>query len=209
MKILLADDHILFRAGVVHVLRQLDAQVEILETGTCGETLAAIKANPDLSLVLLDLHMPDGNGLKALDAIKSHHVGIPIVVLSGVENRQAMQDALKRGALGFVPKTTTPAVMLNALKLVLAGGTYIPPQMFEETGTGKNPTSQEPLNLTPRQLEVLALAIQGKPYKVISRELGLAESTIKTHLIAAFRALGVSNRMQAARKIQELNLRLP
>jgi DNA-binding NarL/FixJ family response regulator len=209
MKILLADDHALFRAGAVHVLRQLDTHVEIIETGNCEETLAAVNANPDLSLILLDLYMPDGDGLNTLDAVRLRHAGIPIVVLSGSEKHHVMQSALKKGAVGFIPKTVTPAVMLSALQLVLAGGVYIPPQMFKEIEATTNGAGETSLDLTPRQLEVLARAIEGKPYKVISRELGLAESTIKTHLLAAFRALGVSNRMQAARKVQELKLKLP
>lgn len=208
MKILLVDDHALFRAGLTQVLRQLDNNASVIEAGNCEETLAAVKAHPDLSLILLDLHMPDGNGLTVLDIVTREKPGVVVVVLSASENRLEMQQALKKGALGFIPKTVTPEVMVSALRLVLAGGIYVPPQMIEETsGAGDVPGCLP--DLTPRQLEVLARAIEGKPYKTIARELGLAEPTVKTHLIAAFRALGVSNRMQAARKVQELKLRLP
>ncbi len=209
MKILLADDHALFRAGLIHVLRQLDENVEVIEAGNCAQMLAAVEAYADLSLVLLDLRMPDSHGFSALDAVKLRHPGLVIVVLSASESREEMRDALKKGALGFIPKAVTPAVMVSALRLVLAGGVYVPSQMVSDTVDVNDSKGKSALELSPRQLEVLAWAIEGKPYKEIARELGIAEPTVKTHLIAAFRALGVSNRMQAARKVQELKLRLP
>jgi len=210
VKILLVDDHALFRAGLVHVLRQLDSDAQIIEAGNCAQALAAAATNTDLSLVLLDLHMPDGNGLVTLDTLKERYPGLVMVVLSASESRQDMQNAIKKGALGFIPKSETPEVMLSALRLVIAGGVYVPPQLIDRKPDQQNPQDDKASpNLTPRQLQVLALAIDGKPYKIIARELGLAEPTVKTHLIAAFRALGVSNRMQAARKVQELKLQFP
>jgi DNA-binding NarL/FixJ family response regulator len=208
VKILLADDHALFRAGLTHALQQLADQVEIIEAADCAQTLASVKAHADFSLVLLDLHLPDNHGFTALEAIRRHDPDLTIVVLSASENPVDMNRALKKGARGFIPKVVTPAVMIGALQLVLAGGVYIPPQMVMDSETTGDALKPLPA-LSPRQLEVLAHAIEGKSYKIIARELGLAEPTVKTHLIAAFRALGVNNRLQAARKAQHLRLRLP
>jgi DNA-binding NarL/FixJ family response regulator len=190
-------------------LQQLDRDVEIVEAGNCAQALAAVETHCDFSLILLDLHMPDGNGITALETIKLRHPAPAVLVLSASENRDDMQRALKKGALGFIPKTATPAVMLGALRLVLAGGIYIPPEMLDQSTDNRSAEDGTAPELSPRQLEVLARSIEGKPYNIIARELGLAESTVKTHLIAAFRVLGVSNRMQAARKVQQLKLRLP
>jgi DNA-binding NarL/FixJ family response regulator len=206
VKILLADDHVPFRAALAHALRQLDPGVRIVEAGNCEQVRAAIPINPDLSLILLDLHMPDGDGSTALDSLRRYHPGIGIVALSASEGHSDMQQALRKGALGFIPKAVAPAVTLSALKLVLAGGICVHPRMFGETTAAVG--NEAPHELSPRQLEVLARAVEGKPYKIIARELGLAEPTVKTHLIAAFRTLGVNNRLQAARKVQELKLRL-
>src|SRR3954452_23680186 len=149
MKILLADDHILFRAGLVLVLRQLTHSVEVVEAGSCSEMLSAIDTHPDIAVVLLDLRMPDGDGLVAL---MQRRLVLPVVVLSASEKREDMQRALRTGAAGFMPKTIQPEVMLNGLRLVLAGGTYVPPEMVD---TGPTNSDAAHHSLTPRQLEVL------------------------------------------------------
>jgi len=208
VKILLADDHALFREGMRHVLRQLTDGVEIIEASDCAQALDAADAHEDIALVLLDLNMPGRNGFAALETLSREHLTLPIVVLSGSENRADMQRALEGGAMGFIPKSATAAVMLSALRLVLAGGVYVPPELVQpgEAEAAPTPTESRPA-LTPRQIDVLARVVEGKRNKAIGVELGLSEATVKAHITAVFKALGVTNRIQAARAAERLRLK--
>jgi DNA-binding NarL/FixJ family response regulator len=203
MKILLADDHPLFREGMRHVLMQLGSDTEVVEAGSCEEALARAAAHADLALVLLDLGLPGKNGFAALELMSQHHPLLPIVILSGSEDRGDMRRALDDGALGFVPKSATTSVMLSALKLVLSGGIYVPPALLDALAPG------QPRNtgaLTPRQLEVLKGVVAGKSNKTIAAELGLTVSTVKAHVTAAFKALNVVSRTQAVVAAERLGL---
>ena len=207
MKILLVDDHTLFRAGMSHVLRQLDEDVQIFEAGSVAEARATLAAQPGLNLALLDLYMPDGHGSAALASITQQYPALPVVVLSGSDKREDMQRALDAGALGFIPKSVTPAVMLSALRLVLAGGVYVPAQLVQAPDTAGKAGSAPESGLTPRQIEVLAGVIEGKSNKAIAQQFGITEATVKAHISALFRALNVSNRTQAARAADALKIR--
>jgi DNA-binding NarL/FixJ family response regulator len=200
VKILLADDHTLFREGMRHVLALLADDVAIVEAGDCVQALRAVEDNSDITLVLLDLHMPGRDGFAALDTLSRDYPVLPIVVLSGSENHADMRRALDNGAMGFIPKSATAPVMLSALRLVLSGGVYVPPALVQ-TGTGD---TSAPV-LTPRQIEVLVRVIEGKPNKIIAAELDLTEATVKAHVTAVFKALNVTNRTQAER----MGLKLP
>lgn len=201
MKILIADDHALFREGMRHVLSLLDSTVEVKEAGNCAQALQAVEDNGNIDLVLLDLHMPGQDGFAALDSLTRRFPALPIVVLSASESSFDMRRALDGGAMGFIPKSTTAAVMLGALRLVLAGGVYVPPTLLQD-GKDAAPTT----TLTPRQIEVLSRVIEGKPNKIIATELDLTEATVKAHITAVFRALNVTNRTQAARAAERLGL---
>jgi DNA-binding NarL/FixJ family response regulator len=207
VKILIADDHTLFREGMRHVLALLADDVEISEAGNCAQTLQAVEADGDLSLVLLDLNMPGRDGFAALETLAQRYPALPIVVLSGSEDRADMQRALDNGAMGFIPKSATAPVMLGALRLVLAGGVYVPPELVQP-GAGDGPARSVDAGLTPRQVEVLARVIEGKPNKIIAGELGLTEATVKAHVTAVFKALNVSNRTQAARAAERIGIKL-
>lgn len=209
MKILLVDDHSLFRAGLRHVLRQLNEQIEIVEAENCKQALKAIEAQCDFTLALLDLHMPGDDGFVALTAISRESPTLPIVVLSASESRTDMCRALDNGAMGFIPKSTAVPVMLNALRLVLAGGIYIPPNLLRtrDESVGIEP-SQSAGELTTRQLDVLSLVLEGKTNKTIATELKLSEATVKAHITAVFKTLHVSNRTQAALAVERLHIRL-
>jgi DNA-binding NarL/FixJ family response regulator len=209
MKILLADDHALFRAGVLHVLRQLGDSTNVIEAGNWTDVRQAIDTNSDLSLALLDLNMPGADGCAALRSIVQQRRTLPVVVLSASEKRDDMQQVLDAGALGFIPKTATPAVILSALRLVLAGGVYVPPEMIRSSESEISSPDRTTSGLTPRQLEVLARVVEGKSNKAIARELGLTEGTVKAHVTAAFRVLKVNNRVQAARAMETLKLEAP
>ncbi len=208
MKILIADDHALFREGIRHVLDELAESITVLEAANCETTIRHAADHPDLDLVLLDLNMPGKDGFAALELLASRYPALPVVILSGSDRRSDMQRSLDAGALGFIPKSTTSAVMMTALRLVFSGGIYVPPAMaFSEAQVGVD--TQQPYHLTPRQLEILAVLMQGRSNKEIARCFDLAEATVKMHVTAIFKSLGVSNRTQAALVAEKLGLELP
>jgi DNA-binding NarL/FixJ family response regulator len=223
MKILIVDDHPLIREGSSHVLRTLDPAIELLACASCQEALNTISAHPDIGLILLDLGLPGTSGVEALDLVRAHAPGMAVVVLSANEDAKIVVQALERGAMGFIPKTSSNDVLLGALRLVLAGGVYVPRQALDAGGqetlshsvsaqpdpTAVPPQNAADLGLTSRQADVLALLLQGKPNKLICRELDIAEGTVKIHLAAVFRVLGVTNRVQAVMAASRLGLRLP
>ena len=217
MKILVVDDHPLVRQALGDHLRQLEPGVEVFEAGTSHEAFALASRHADLDLVLLDLRLPDAQGFSALTALRTHHPAIPVVILSGEDERQTVFAALDQGAMGFVPKTATTQVMLSAVRLVLSGGTYVPAEAFSahrsDSGATAKPAGARAktpadLGLTLRQAQILALLVQGKPNKIISRELGLAESTVKIHITSILRALNVTSRVQAVIAVTRLGLQL-
>ena len=222
MKILVVDDHPLIREAMRSVLRQLDGGIEVLEAGTCDEAVAAAERAPDLALILLDLRLPGTSGLDGLQVLRDRYPNVPVVVLSASEDRGEVMRALDLGAMGFIPKTQPSGVMIGALKLVLSGGVYLPADVMAQTQAAVEPaaapqqdeavydpkTQGAELGLTPRQAEVLSLLIQGKPNKLICRELNLAEGTVKIHVAAILKALGVMNRTQAVVAVSRMGLKL-
>lgn len=199
MKILIADDHALFREGVVHILQGLAEDVISIESSNVEQTLSMVSENDDLDLLLMDLYMPGQNGFDALEVLTKSHPALPIVVLSASNNPQDMRKTIQMGAMGFIRKDSTGDVMLNALRLVLAGEIYTPSQMMN---TGNEQTH----HLTQRQLEVLQLMEQGCANKIIADELSISEATVKMHISAIFRELKVSNRTQAVLLALEKNI---
>ena len=206
MKMLIVDDHALFRAGLSHVLNELEENINILEASNCESAFEQVTANPDLDLVLLDLNMPDKDGFTALDTFSKEYPAMPIVILSASIQRSNIQRALDAGAMGYIPKDTTSSVMLNALRLILSGGVYLPPSMAQQAIDNVNFNGSNAHNLTPRQLEVLTMVVQGNSNKVIAARLELAEATVKMHVTAILKSLGVNNRTQAAMKAEQLGL---
>jgi DNA-binding NarL/FixJ family response regulator len=217
LKILVVDDHPLIRQAVRHVLTQLEAGVEVQEAHDCTTALALVDAHPDLTLVLLDLNLPGMGGLDALSVMRERYPEIPVVVLSATDDRDHVLQALDRGAMGFIPKSSSNDVMVSALRLVLSGGVYLPTEVLAAPVAGMPhaasasfPLTARPADfgLTERQAEVLALIVQGKPNKLICRELGLAESTVKIHITAILKALKVTNRTQAVIATGRLGIKL-
>ena len=215
MKILLIDDHTLFREGMRLVLSQLDPGCEIVEAATSKAAFDAASTAPDFDVVLLDLGLPDLPGFEALSVLRETHPHMPVVVLSARDDRDTVLEALDRGAMGFIPKSSSGQVLMGALHLVLAKGVYIPPAVLQATtvapGEAHVPVRAKPvtaadLGLTERQIDVLGLMVQGKPNKLICRELGLAEGTVKTHVTAVLRVLAVTNRTQAVLAVSHLGL---
>lgn len=204
MKILVIDDHALFREGLVYVLQQLDADVQIMEASHYQEALAQLSTHSDLDLILLDLYLPGKNGFSILKTIRSEYPVMPVAIISGSSQTKDIKKSLDMGALGYIPKDTTGDVLLNAIKLILSGGVYIPQCMMnqptKELSENSNPA------LTPRQIEVLEQISLGKSNKVIATLFQLSEATVKMHISAIFKSLNVTNRTQAALAAKKLDL---
>jgi DNA-binding NarL/FixJ family response regulator len=217
MKFLVVDDHSLIREAMRGVLKELCGEAIVLEAGSAGQAAEAIGQHPDLALILLDLQLPDRDGIELLRELREHHPATSVVMLSAFCDRDTVVKALDNGALGFIPKTDSREVLLGALRLILAGGTYIPPDVLGRgPAAAPAPGRQTPqkrlspaeLGLTERQVDVLALMMQGKSNKLICRELDLAEPTVKNHVSAILKALEVSNRTEAVLAVAALGWEL-
>ncbi len=204
MKAILADDHALFRDGFALLLKQLEPQATVLEAASLFEVLHQAGQNADTDLVLLDLSMPGMEGVDSVQDLLNRFPGIPVVILSATESRPLVEALLEIGVAGFIPKSSSSQIMFSALRLVLSGGIYIPPQLL---GSAAEITDGSVLSrLTDRQREVLRLLADGKTNKQICRDLDLSEGTVKVHLNAVYRVLGVANRTEAALLARRLNL---
>lgn len=206
MKTLLVDDHALLRETLAAVLAQTWPALQLLQAGSLAEAGALCAQHPDLELVLVDLGLPDARGLASLTTLRRLAPQARHVVVSADERPQTVLAAMEAGAAGFIPKTADLRAMRSALALVLQGRICLPPAAVAALAPAALPA---PPALSPRQLEVLALLVQGHANKVISRRLGLSASTVKTHLEAIFRELAVSSRTQAMAAAAQLGLQLP
>jgi DNA-binding NarL/FixJ family response regulator len=211
MKILVADDHVLFREGLRFVLEDLGIPgVDVLECGSFAQAEQSLKRTPDIGLVLLDLSMPGMDGLAGLQLMRRQAPDVPVVVVTASEDPRHVRRAMELGARGYITKTGSSESMLNGLRTVLAGGIFVSPQL---TMAMPEPEQQSTAaatavlaQLTPRQVDVLAMLRKGKSNKEIGRELNLAEITVKMHVTAILKALGVHNRTQAAIMAEQLGL---
>ena len=211
MKILIADDHEIVRDGIKLLLSDLSEDLSVVEAADRSQVLESLSNNPDIDLVLLDLYMPGVTDLGLLTEVCNGYSHIPVIILSATDDARVMQRVIDRGAAGFIQKSAAHAVMSSAIQLVLSGGVYIPPAMLHQPDAGAadiparmTPASQ--LDLTPRQIEVLKLLGEGKSNKTIARELGLSAHTVKIHVTAIFKVLGVNNRTEAAVASRELDM---
>jgi DNA-binding NarL/FixJ family response regulator len=209
MKTLLADDHPLMREGIRQVLAQLEPGLEIVDAHDYPSLLSRAAEHPDLDLALVDLNMPGFVGMQGITLFRNQFPEIPLVVLSASESPLDIRSALEAGALGYIPKATTAAAMLAALRQVLAGDIYVPP-CLDDSQIGLYsivPDDFKALQnrgLTTRQFEVARLLVQGFSNKNIAAMLVMSEGTVKVHIAAIFRALNVSNRTEAVLEMQRL-----
>ncbi|WP_219211566.1 LuxR C-terminal-related transcriptional regulator [Variovorax boronicumulans] len=221
MKMLIADDHWLVIEAVKSKLSEIEPGIVFVQALSVDELLAVV--SDDIDLAVIDLHMPGAQGQSHIDELRRRHPALPLIVLSGTEDPSVMRSALECGVRGFIPKAYPPQVMISAVRLVLAGGVYVPPMMLSAVppgvvagmpgataaAAGRGRSSEQTLDLlrnvlTDRQVEVLQLLSQGKPNKLIGRSLGISEGTVKIHLAAIFRALNVRNRTEAVLAAQTL-----
>ncbi len=211
MKLLVADDHALFRVAVGHILRELGPETQVVQADCLTRALEVAGHTRDFDLALLDLKMPDVKGIESVHAFRELIPELPIVVLSASEDCDDIEACLDAGAMGFIPKSSPAAVLLGALRLVLEGGVYLPPQLLGRVAENR----QESVELTMRrqlselypqlthwQIGILACMKQGKSNKEIARRLDLSERAIRSNLTTIYRTLGVRNRTEAVLALQ-------
>jgi DNA-binding NarL/FixJ family response regulator len=205
-RVLIADDHPLYCDALRAVVPQACPGADIGEAASQEEVLAAVAAGRGVDLVLLDLNLPGATGLSCLHALRRVAPTTPIVVVSAVGDPKIMQDTIMSGASAFIPKSAPSQVLINALKVIIAGGTYMPTGIVAALRNADGNAGR--CDLTLRQRRVLELLSTGLSNKRIARELDISEITVKAHVSAIFRKLGVTNRTQAgleARRVLEAN----
>ena len=199
MKILIVDDHALFRAGLRMLLGTIGHEVVSFEAATIAEALALIAEHADIELCLLDLSLKNEQGLTAIQRIKDAAPGIAVVVVSGAEESGTIRSCVDAGAMSYIPKSVAPEILTQALQRVLAGAVYLPEQVMSALAAAPPAAT-----LTPRQEQVLQCLSRGLPTKLIARELQLSEHTVKEYIANIFQALGVHNRTEAVIKASRL-----
>lgn len=243
VNILLADDHALIREGLRTVLRGFDQEVACFEAIDGATTIRSLAEHPEIDLVLLDRRLPDCDGIELMQRLLERHPALPIVMLSAEFDADIVTQAIQFGAAGFIPKTSVTTVLVSALKLILAGGVYVPPEVLRREprapahahdgvafvrqspngaahagiADADTPNPGLPIaeaahagvarvGLTGRQVDVLALLMEGKSNKQISRDLDLAEATVKVHVRSILRALDANSRTEAVVAASRLGL---
>jgi DNA-binding NarL/FixJ family response regulator len=233
MKVLLVDDHPLILTALQTVIRTMGDDVTVFGVATAEEARQALHRDDDFDLVLLDLALGEVDGFEVLAELRSTWPALPVVVVSATERTADVIRAVDMGAMGFVPKRAPHADLFEALRMVMSGGVYIPPVMLGLLGRSpgvapapeddtvpavmrpmvegaqaaahqKPAPSLDSLGLTPRQVEVLSLLLQGLPNKLIARELHLSVETVKDHVAAVLRALNVNSRTQAVLAVSQM-----
>jgi DNA-binding NarL/FixJ family response regulator len=217
MKILIIDDHVLIRQAMHGVLKKLKRNALVLEATDSAQSIQLVDRNPDIDLILLDLTLPDRDGFSLLIELRERLPQAAVVVLSGMQEPDHVLKALDLGAVGYIPKSAQSDVILNALRLVIGGGIYVPPELLARDAPplstqhiARPRIAEAPtLRMTERQLEVLSLMMEGKNNKTICRLLNLAEPTVKNHVTAILKALNVTNRTEAVITANKLGWEFP
>jgi DNA-binding NarL/FixJ family response regulator len=213
-RLLIADDHPLFRLALAQAVREVVAEAEVVEAGSLAEARAQLAAQPDIDLVLLDLHMPDSHGLMGLAAMRAEHPGVAVAMISAHDDPATIRRALAYGASAFIPKRSDVARLREALRAVLSCEDYLPPELRDAVlATPATPqdaaTAAQLASLTAQQFKVLVRVAEGQLNKQIADALGISERTVKAHLSALFDKLGVRNRTQAGVLLRSLELADP
>ncbi|MTI14750.1 response regulator transcription factor [Sansalvadorimonas verongulae] len=210
--VIIAEDHPLFRAALQAAVSQaMDSKPEVTEADTIDSLQDALERNSNPNLVLLDLNMPGAHGFSGLLYVRGQHPKVPVVVISAQDDESVIRRALSYGAAGFIPKSSSMPVIKAALQGVMRGENWIPPNidMSREVELGKSNLEEKISSLTPQQFRVLGMIGEGMLNKQIAWELNISEATIKAHVTAIFRKLGVRNRTQAVIALKQLELDEP
>jgi DNA-binding NarL/FixJ family response regulator len=206
MRVLIADDHAIFRQGLRAVLGSLSDDATVDEAGDLSSALKSVADQPP-DIILLDLRMPGMDGFNGIGTLRKRIPRAPIVVLSASEDSEDVFQSLSSGASGYLAKSASASTIIEALRLVLVGGIYVPRDLVSNAETTPLPTSVGVPRLTRRQSEVLAFVVDGRSNKEIAHLLKTSEGTIKAHVTAIMRMLGVRNRVQILLAAERAGLR--
>ena len=216
VKLLVVEDHALVREGLVQALKQLqETEVDVFEVSDFDGANLLLAQGHAFDLVLLDLGLPGVDGLSCLKSFRQRYPSMPVVILSAYDDAQTINKAMKNGAAAFVSKTYSSDRLLSVLREVLAGSVFLP-DVFQKnafvasphTPIGGGDADPADFGLTERQAEVLGLMVRGKSNRDIGALLGLSEGTVKIHLTAIFKLLGVSSRTQAMVVVARRGIRI-
>jgi DNA-binding NarL/FixJ family response regulator len=204
-----ADDHPLFRNAMLAVIKQHYPDAIVGQSMDLDSTISDLEQNDEIDLLLLDLHMPGSQDLFGLITVREKFPGIPVAIISAVEEAGTISRAMGHGASGYIPKSCSPQVIHQAINAMLNGNRWVP----EDVRGSLTPVSSEEKDLaakiatlTPQQYRVLCYLREGWLNKQIGYELGVTEATIKAHITAIFRKLGTSNRTQAVIMLSRMSL---
>lgn len=205
--LIVADDHPLFRSALLATIAQILPGARTLEAQTIDELSTVVAAHPETDLILLDLRMPGAQGFSSLIQLRGQYPAIPVAVVSAQEEPATMRRAMDFGATGFIPKSAGIEQIAEALKAMLAGSTWLPPGVHEAANESDAEDRQLALriaSLTPQQFRVLMMLADGRLNKQIASQLDVTEATVKAHVTAILRKLGLYRRTQAAVLAQNL-----
>ena len=226
MKVLVIDDHPLILSALQNVIQGMEKDVAVVGVGGARAAREALAADAGFDLVLLDLRLGDADGFELLIELRNGWPAIPVVVVSASDRSADVIRAIDLGAMGFVPKRASNETLTEALKVVMSGGIYVPPMTMGGVDSGApgearegcigghawppgmdtlRPTALANFKLTPRQTDVLGLLLRGQSNKLIARELDLSVETVKDHVAAVLRALGVNSRTQAVLAVSQMS----
>jgi DNA-binding NarL/FixJ family response regulator len=210
--VIVADDHPLFRAAIKEALQASQGETTFLEASSFETLQTLVEENPEVDLVLLDLHMPGVSGFAGLVYLCKRYPSIPVVIISANEDPLVIHRALEHGAAGFIPKSSSIQVITSAINDILMGEIWAP-QSTQANLPGNNVSelamAERMAQLTPQQFKVLMMVTQGLLNKQIAYEMSISEATVKAHVTAIMNKLGVSNRTQAVLAASKLDVSLP
>lgn len=195
LRILIADDHPLVSDLLDAYIRRAFPEAEVVSVASLPAARAALADGPACTLALLDLEMPGMTGAAAIAALRADFPATPLAILSGTTDRREVRACLSAGAIGFVPKTLPGQAMVDAIRLMAGGASYVPIELLSQADEEPETTEGGPV-LTPREREVLELILQGTPNKLVAHQLRISEPTVKLHLRGLFRKFAVGNRTQ-------------
>ncbi len=206
-RIIIADDHPLFRNALCQAVKQVVRDASITECDSIGSLETLLTGMSDIDLILLDLRMPGANGFSGLVLIRREYPDIPVVVISASDEPLIMQRAIEYGASGFIPKSSDLGQIATALETVMGGSLWLPAPVHQQTTSlEEHEFAQRLKTLTPQQLRVFMMLTKGLLNKQIAGEVNVSEATVRTHMTAIFRKLGVRNRTQAVLAANYLNI---
>lgn len=205
----IADDHPLFRNALLGIINTHFSDAEVTQSSDLDTTLSALDEQPDLDLLLLDLHMPGSQDLFGLVTVREKYSSIPVVVVSARDDLETISRSIGHGASAYIPKSATPAMIEEAIRAVTDGERWVPEyarQGLRRIDDEEMTLASKIASLTPQQYKVLCFLREGWLNKQIGYEIGVTEATVKAHITAIFKKLGVSNRTQAVISLSKLSL---